>query len=640
MIRGDRALAHRAVGTATAILAVGLVPWWATPAGLSGQPTSGAVADARSALSLRPDPDEDLVASVGEDLVSATARVVGQRLEARFRIVTECSGSVVNACVYPRQRPVTIRVTRGLLEQIDRDPHLLAFILGHELGHVVVGHRSGPTPLVSAGLNRAHESAADSVGMLLAVGANYSHRKAVRGILRLARSGPFQRLASSHPSWSDRAAFLNTFRGDDAQSQLWRSMGSFLDGVHFLRIEQYPLAERAFEAVTEEFPGSYEGWANLGYARLMQYLDGLREEDIQRFGIGQLVMGAFHRRAGTLEARVRGIDADLWSSAVDALHEARRLAEEADASTTLIRCNLGVAFLVHPSGEKRVDRATDHLETAARRAGEDSTLHPAARAAVVLNAGVAQALAGRLDEARQAFRRARTLAGDRSRSAVSHALVFNQAYLMDPSREEASRLAPALEDYLSSVSPSSSWWEIAYGSYVGLANRVGLTPKSRGELRGKATAGAGFRPVLRVASGDFDVALGEPIDDVASRLGPHRRDTVVAGTDIVRLHYPDRGLSVLGTEAVLAMVMESDATPVNLRAKGPGGDTAELRVGMPAEDLRERLGAYVYETNYDYRSVADPDRRYRYYPELGLGFDLSRGSVGEIVVARIPAGRL
>ncbi|HEY2908744.1 MAG TPA: hypothetical protein VGI99_00770 [Gemmataceae bacterium] len=56
----------------------------------------------------------------------------------------------------------------------------------------------------------------------------------------------------------------------------------------FLVLEQYSAAERCFDRVAKEFPDSYEGWANLGYACLMQYCDKLDEKDLREFDIGPI----------------------------------------------------------------------------------------------------------------------------------------------------------------------------------------------------------------------------------------------------------------------------------------------------------------------------------------------------------------
>ncbi len=69
--------------------------------------------------------------------------------------------------------------------------------------------------------------------------------------------------------------------------------------------------------MTTDFPSCHEGWANLGYARLMLYCDGLTPEILAKKDIGQIVVGGFYRRAEGLVAR--GEDEKLWFDAVGAL---------------------------------------------------------------------------------------------------------------------------------------------------------------------------------------------------------------------------------------------------------------------------------------------------------------------------------
>ena len=112
---------------------------------------------------------------------------------------------------------------------------------------------------------------------------------------------------------------------DRDQSKLWSAMTAFQNGNIFLELEQYASAVQCFKAVTTEFPDCYEGWANLGYARLMLYCDGLDADDLRRIGIGQIVTGGFYSRPDSLESIVRGGGDKLWKDAEKALIRALSL---------------------------------------------------------------------------------------------------------------------------------------------------------------------------------------------------------------------------------------------------------------------------------------------------------------------------
>lgn len=227
-------------------------------------------------------------------------------------------------------------VTPDMLHLVIKDNvDLLAFVIGHELAHHVMGHVEGVHKqkvsngmLLGSGL-RHDETEADSVGARLAVAAGYSWQRILRGVVDMISSSGeypgFVALRTDHPSWSDRGAFVNGIRGEQGQVALWQSMAAFRNGNYFLMVEQYDVAARSFKSVTKEFPDAAEAWANLGYALLMQYCDKLEPEDLRRYNIRQPVAGAFYKRPVSLEAKVRGVDQELWTDAGAALREAVRL---------------------------------------------------------------------------------------------------------------------------------------------------------------------------------------------------------------------------------------------------------------------------------------------------------------------------
>lgn len=226
-----------------------------------------------------------------------------------------------------KEYPVVV-CNAGLIKKVvEGNADRLAYVLGHELAHHILGHtkaQNGDTEFERASFSRAQEIEADRIGMELALRANYSYRGGLSALRKMIDLGlnysSFEGLAADHPSWLDRIALL-----DKDQAGLWRSMSAFDNGVYFLLVQNYALAERAFRQVTKDFPGSYEAWANLGYALLMQYADSLDTEDLRRFDVGQIVVGGFYRRPQSLENKLRGVNEELWWDAVGALREAIRL---------------------------------------------------------------------------------------------------------------------------------------------------------------------------------------------------------------------------------------------------------------------------------------------------------------------------
>jgi hypothetical protein len=171
--------------------------------------------------------------------------------------------------------------------------------MGHELAHLtkshVVGERKGDTAVLLLSFGRDQEIEADVDGMRFAVAAGFPYKKGISKAFTQMRAttkySSFEGLSATHPSWEERLVLL-----DRAQAKLWASMAAFQNGRVFLEMEQYIAAQQCFKAVVAEFPDCPEAWANLGYARLMLYCDGLDPDDLKRYGIGQIVTGGFYAR--------------------------------------------------------------------------------------------------------------------------------------------------------------------------------------------------------------------------------------------------------------------------------------------------------------------------------------------------------
>src|SRR6267142_1704623 len=263
-------------------------------------------------------------------LVAVAPAPAGIPWPPRFEIVEKDD---INAYAVVRKKddgaPDTVVVCfSGLLDKvIEGDADRLAYVLGHELAHHTLGHtkeKPAQTEFLRVTFTRAQELAADRGGAELALRAGYSLKGGLAALHKMSDLGlsysSFEGLSADHPSMLDRLAQL-----DRDQQALWRSMSSFNNGVYFLLVQNYALAERAFRQVTKDFPGSYEAWANLGYAQLMQYADSLDTEDLRRFDVGQVVVGGFYRRPQSLESKVRGVNEEMWWDAVGALREALKL---------------------------------------------------------------------------------------------------------------------------------------------------------------------------------------------------------------------------------------------------------------------------------------------------------------------------
>jgi tetratricopeptide (TPR) repeat protein len=582
--------------------------------------------------------DRDLVKQVSERLVGVTAPVPDFVWPPRFEIVDDRE---LQALAIDRRgpkddkvRPV-VEISSGLLtEVIQGDADRLALILGHELGHVVLRHISSPgigrTPFVRQVIDRQMEIDADQKGMELALQAGYSRLRGLKAYRRMIDLGlenaPIEIWVKGgdHPSWKERLA-----RIDKDQAPLWKAMAAFHSGTYFLLSEQYDSAEACFREVTREFPGCHEAWANLGYTLLMKYCDKLDTDDLRRFDLGQIVVGAFDRVPESLRAQVRGIDAELWWDVVGALREALRLKPD----SILAQCNLGVAYLVSPEG-KDAGKAARYLSQAAAAAEADKDMDPLLRATVLINAGVADLAGGHPESTHRIFQRVEQ---DTSRFPgwVSGALHYNRALLLSGSTDPSDRRAALghLEAYLRSSSQTNAWWPLAYNHYLQVCQALHQAPKSKDELRKQALLK--LRPLSTVElPPEKKVSLTERMVVVQGRLGDTRPVPVVARTNLARLPYPDLGVELLGTDQVLAICLRGPKAPaISLQGTGMATQRMSLRIGMKQKELDDMLIDAAYPV---FRELDVPGVAYRFYRDLGLAVRVRNSVVEELVVVQLP----
>ncbi len=542
-----------------------------------------------------------------------------------------------------KQVPV-VRVYAGLIHQgLIGKIDYAALTLGHEIGHHVLGHtknsHAGATNLMETTFTRDQEYAADLYGMQLALKAGFSFKGLVGTFRRWIELGQdyssFEGAQLDHPAPTDRIAAL-----DKEQASLWRSMGAFDSGVYFLLTQQYGLAERSFRSVTKEFPDAYEAWANLGYSVLMQYADALEPDDLRKFDLGQILVGGFYRRPASLSAKVRGVNEDMWWEAVGALREALRL----NPTLALAKANLGVAYLIAPGG-RDPGKAIPLLEEAQTLASKDTSLDAMAKLGLAINLAVAYGAGGKEAEFETLMANAeKTLAGaseaERSGLALaSSAISYNRAFAMASSSdgERRKQALTELEGYLRTTSPSVAWWSIAYERYSSLCTALGATAKSRDSL--VARAPNKLRQVASIEIGKTVVAIGDKLADVQKALGAGVVAPVVAGTNLVRVTYLDRGLELLATDTIVAIQLINDKAPgLPLKAQGLSSGKRELKVGMTVDELDSALGDAGQ--NFDFRPLTDPNVKYRFYSDIGLAVRVQKGHVTEIALAMIPQERV
>jgi tetratricopeptide (TPR) repeat protein len=542
---------------------------------------------------------------------------------------------------------LTISVGQDLMDQVVAgDPDRLAYVIGHELSHASLGHldvnalaamrevpardarRQGDPAIKGAILDQQKEIEADMAGLQLALHAGYSYPKCLETMQKMIALGQdyttFEGLKLDHPSWTDRRAKLEA-----NQAPLWKAMSAFDNGAFFLRAEQYLPAESCFRKVTEQFPGSYDAWADLGHARLMQYCDGLSTEDVRGFGIGPIAAGGFYERPGTLQALVRRKDPTLWKSAFVALQRAVTIRPDSVPA----QADLGLAHLVAYDGQD-ADRAKSYFEKAARDAGADATLSPRVKAAILLNSGAADLARNeptgyqKIEEASRAS--ADVGPGGAEPGPLRVARLYYRASKLagspaEPDRREA---VGVFELYLRESSSASAWFPLALERYQALCRALEVRPRDRRELARPTR----IRPVVSVGTDSTGVlVLARPLEIESLHLGRVLRIPVDGDDHIDEYRFPEHGIAVLATDWIWSIRLSGDRAPAVPLRNEAGSIVGELRPGMSVRTLEQVLGRPLTEGT----SSHDTSDGYTMCFDLGFGVRTREDRVVEVLVAQM-----
>ena len=545
------------------------------------------------------------------------------------------------------KRIPVLTLNRGEIEHVaEFDPDALAFTLGHELGHLVHYHslakatlvddlEGRKVPLMILAVTRENELEADLTGVELALKAGFSRKGLKKNLANSRSEGAYcgiRALGVSHPSWDDRIAYVED---DKQQRRLWQSMAAFDNGVFLLQTQQFAHAEYCFRKVVDEFPDCYEGWADLGYAQLMRYCDALEQDDLKAFDIGQLVVGGFYERPGSLLAQVRGVDEYLWFDAVGSLREAIRVGDRYREPMVLAKADLAVAYLVRPSGKDvgQAERLFAEVIALLQDSRVAQTVDPLTRAAILINASAGQELESRLAEAEKDVAELDARSASKGPLAsLTSAVRYQRAEVLLKSNkpDDRSRAFDLLESYLASNKSSSAWWSLAYERYSSLGQSLGRTTKAKEAFAGSKSKK--WRPTTQVElAHDLNLMLDEPTADAVKRLGDADAVVpIVTGTNLKLYKYAKRGVTLLAGSSVIAVFVEGEAAPpLTLRRPGVSGDTAQLKIGMPRKQFEKLLGD---EWDADTGFLHDPKTAYQIYGDAGIAVRFKAGVVIELAV--------
>ena len=570
--------------------------------------------------------DRKLLAEVSARLLGVCPKVTDQEWPPEFAI----DGDDVRAYAGLRdpdakKRPV-IAVSPDLMAKVvEGDANRLALILGHELGHHLARHlltdrERANTRFLKATFSRADEFEADRLGAELVLKAQYSLPKGLVAFAKMQDLGfdtwTFRELGDPHPNWNDRRKAI-----DKDRAQLWQSMGEFSNGVSWLAVEGYAYAELCFDSVVREFPEIAEAWANLGFAKLMQYCDKLEERELLQLGIGQVVGGGYYKRIPTSRG---SFDKELWVAAVNALNQA----EKRSPGQTRVLANLGLAYLVAPPEQQNGETAAGFLQRAIRNAKEHIESGPA-----WVNLAAALQLNGENAKCLDALAELEKLVPNRS-DELKIAASYTRALVLAESTEKADRAKAfqLFKEYLGSANSLSHWWAAAYTRYCELAKDLGITAKEKSAIT------RGIRPVVRYVTGvslksGARVSLGDSQAVLAQLAGPSRESLAVPLLQIRRVQSEAEGLEFIVTDKVIAISVVGPEASIPIRGAGPASANAgELRIGMAETALVALLGQTVQNPE-----ILTPNVRYLYYREQGLAVRVAAGKVVEIMVVQLPS---
>ena len=530
----------------------------------------------------------------------------------------------------------------------------LAYILGHELNHILCGHLDaaitpelrGSKNVVRAAYDRDQEKEADIEGLKLTLKAGFSKKGALTAfttIREISDYTPIEALSYDHPSWTERLAYV-----DNAQATLWRSMSAFENGVYFLFFENYDAAIACFEKVRSEFPSCYEASANLGYAYLMMYFDAFDYTDLKDYNIGQIVIGGFYRRPASLEARTRGVNENLWWDAVGYLKEALRI----NPNLSLVKANLGIAYLLHPQ-RSGVGDSEKYLSEAISLIEQDKTLDPALKATVYLNAGVTdlamnniQLAVSKLEQADKYSQESPshgfgyqgttflTAAVSYSNSLIENAISFNKIVinLKNPGGDKTNKESAAkLYDYLCASNPASIWWTYAYELYSDLCKKINSTPKSKESII--KNIAIHYKPVRSISFSKPKITIypSQKITEVKKVLGEGEVIPVNKERKIYKYVYQKLGLEIVGGEEVIAITLINSSAP-QIVVAGVDNSKTIIPIGMSKTDLKKTLkGIYA-----DGISIPWQEKVFSFYSDIGIAVGYQDDLISEIIIIQPP----
>ena len=525
-------------------------------------------------------------------------------------------------------------------------PDRLAYIIAHELIHIIRGHctRSdvAGTGAQIYSFTGADEEVADIEGLRLLLKAGYSNSEAVNTFKvmrnKLGDFSPLEAQSEGHPSWTRRLEYT-----DQAQAKLWRSMSAFNTGVTLLMVQNYDAAVVCFDKVIKEFPGCFEAYSNVGYAKLMQYCDLFDTVDIASYNIGQIVVGGFYRRPVSLESAIRGVSEELYWKAIGNFK--RSLDINPDQS--LVKSYLGIAYFLDPR-KQSIGESERYFAESLRSVEKDETLDPSLKACVYLNAGAIDIAKSNFASAETKIGQARSLRDplknnqflaafpNTGSSEISYSLLIDYALDLNLVLLEYRKTgslkdeqAKILVRYLRNTDPASIWWKVAYQVYEAGSTKSGRQFLTKQQILSQISTV--ISPVRSVTVDDFTIYLSQGTDEILKRFVSYDLVPVVQGRKIYRYLFPENHFEILAGPEVLGISIKASGSQVKMGSNADG--LKDIQTGMLFETIRTRFEGM----NTSDLVMPDQPVKYFFYSDLGIAFGVTGSIVTEIMIIQKPS---
>lgn len=256
---------------------------------------------------------------------------------------------------------------------------------------------------------------------------------------------------------------------------------------------------------------------------------------------------------------------------------------------------------------------------------------PEARSSVLINYAVALLVGGGDSDAARILERADTTGGGTGPVSrdLRAAINYNRGLLSLQGTEANLREALAsFRTYLTQSSPTSVWWRKAYRLHAEAAAELGGSVPTEQEFRQRNHIAEVPHLAVSVMTELGTVTLNQPTAAAMHALRTVAIDTLIRGTNVLRLRSESDGLEVVANERVLSIVIKSPEIEI------PVSPTSSVRVGLNKSEFRKALGEYA--DHYEPTTLFEPGATYYYFRDLGLAARLDDNVVTELVIVQAP----